>query len=54
MPRAVQLLANPGIYAQFLAKFTRKSLGGRFAGFDLATREFPLQRVRVIAAPLAD
>jgi hypothetical protein len=54
MLRAVQLLANPGIHTQFLAKLARESLGGRFAGFDFPTGEFPLKSVGVIAVPLAD
>ena len=49
-----KFLADRGCDAQFFEKFARQRLGGRFAGFDFAAGEFPLQRVGVVAPPLAN
>ena len=54
MAGAKNFLADGGIDAQFLAKFARQRLGGRFAGLDFAAGKFPLQCVRIVAPPLAN
>jgi hypothetical protein len=53
MPRAKKFPANRGLNSEFFAKLARQGFLREFSGLDFSARKFPLQRVRIVAAPLA-